>query len=106
MVGLDVGERRIGLAVSDASATLARPLGVVTVATLGAAAVAAVIEEIGRHIDADDAIDGVVVGLPRRLDGSPNEMTPRVERFFGYPVVHEDRRTSQITGESAHDTTS
>jgi len=107
MVGLDVGERRIGLAVSDASATLARPLGVVTVATLGAAAVAAVIEEIGRHIDADDAIDGVVVGLPRRLDGSPNAMTPRVQSFAavlhektGYPIHFQDERLSSREAES------
>jgi hypothetical protein len=40
VVGVDVGTRRIGLAVSDPSGTLARPLGVVSVAALDTPAIA------------------------------------------------------------------
>ena len=42
IVGLDVGERRIGVAVSDVSGTLARPLGVLKIPSLDASAVALV----------------------------------------------------------------
>jgi putative Holliday junction resolvase len=104
---LDVGERRIGLAISDASQTLARPVGVVAVASLGAAAVTAVIAEIARQMEADEVIGGVVVGLPRRLDGSPNAFTPRVETFAatlhattGYPVHLQDERLTSREAES------
>jgi RNase H-fold protein (predicted Holliday junction resolvase) len=38
IVGLDVGERRIGVAVSDATGTLARPVGVLRAAALDAEA--------------------------------------------------------------------
>jgi putative Holliday junction resolvase len=104
---LDVGERRIGLAISDASQTLARPVGVVTVTSLDAAAVAAVLAEIARQVEEDEVIGGVVVGLPRRLDGSPNAFTPRVEAFAarlrektGYPVHLQDERLTSREAES------
>ena len=71
MVGLDVGERRIGVAVSDATRTLARPMTVLAVARLDAAAVARVADEIGRLAAEEDGVSAIVVGLPRRLDGRP-----------------------------------
>jgi putative Holliday junction resolvase len=49
----------------------------------------------------------VVVGLPRRLDGSPNEQTAVVTAFVGalrariaQPVVLQDERLSSIEAES------
>ena len=80
IIGLDVGERRIGVAVSDLTGTLARPLTTLRTTGLDGDALTVSLDEITRII-ADDPLDAVVVGLPRRLDGSPNEMTPRVERF-------------------------
>ena len=38
-------------------------------------------EEIARLAAEDDGVSRLVVGLPRRLDGRPNDMTPRVEAF-------------------------
>ena len=72
IVGLDAGERRIGIAVSDATATLARPVRVLEARGLDAAAVNTVAEEIARLSAEDDAVSSIVVGLPRRLDGSAN----------------------------------
>ena len=107
MVGLDVGERRIGLAISDASATLARPVGVVRIGALDAAAVDAVVAALTPHTEADEVIGGVVVGLPRRLDGSPNALTPRVQAFAarlhertGYQVHLQDERLTSVEAES------
>jgi len=101
VVGVDVGTRRIGLAVSDPSGTLSRPLGVVVVAALDAKAVAAVTDQVRALQAEDDRIASLVVGLPRRLNGRPTEMTARVEVFgrrlaeaCGLAVHFQDERLS------------
>ena len=81
VLGIDVGERRIGFAISDPSRTLARPLATVTVA--GAAdAIERATEMITRLQAEDDGLDEIVVGLPSRLDGTPTTATPRVIAFI------------------------
>ena len=80
VAGLDVGERRIGVAVSDATGTLARPVGVLQTSGLDGDAVERAVAELARLSAEDDGLDIVVVGLPRRLDGSPSEMTPASRR--------------------------
>ena len=81
IVAFDVGERRIGVAVSDASCTLARPVETLQVARLDAAAVTVAASAVSRFAAEEDGVSELVVGLPRRLDGSPNAMTARVEQF-------------------------
>ena len=107
VVGLDVGERRIGLAVSDATRTLARPLTVLAVARLDAAAVARVAAESGRLAAEEDGVSAIVVGLPRRLDGRPNDMTAHVQAFAeqlggrtGLPVALQDERLTSREAEN------
>jgi putative Holliday junction resolvase len=107
IVGLDVGERRIGVAVSDVSRTLARPLGVLRPAGLDVDAVRLSADEIGRLAREDDGVASIVVGLPRRLDGTPNDMTRRVEQFArqleartALPVTLQDERLSSREAES------
>ncbi len=107
MVGFDVGERRIGVAVSDATATLARPLGVLTVTGLAHDGLRAAIAEVARLAAEEDGLAVVVVGLPRRLDGSATPLTVPVERFAralgeasGLPVVLQDERLSSREAES------
>ena len=106
-MGLDVGEKRIGIAISDATATLARPVGVLKVAGLNTSAITMVSDEIARLSAEDDPVSSIIVGLPRRLDGSPNDMTPRVEKFAadlgtrtGLPVVLQDERLTSREAES------
>jgi putative Holliday junction resolvase len=107
IVGLDVGERRIGVAISDATATLARPVGVLRASALDADALEQAAREVTRLAGEDDGVDTIVVGLPRRLDGTPNDMTPRVELFARelgaltqLPVVMQDERLSSREAES------
>jgi putative holliday junction resolvase len=107
IVGLDVGERRIGVAVSDATCTLARPVGVLRSATLDRAALEQAAHEVSRLASEEDGIATIVVGLPRRLDGTANEMTPRVESFASelssltrLPVVLQDERLTSREAES------
>jgi putative Holliday junction resolvase len=107
IVGLDVGQRRIGVAISDASRTLARPVGVLMSPALDSQSVETVASEVARLAAEDEAIDTVVVGLPRRLDGSPNDMTAPVEAFarqlqqrLNVAVVLQDERLTSREAES------
>jgi len=106
-VGLDIGRRRIGVAISDATGTLARPVGVLSRGGADADALRLVADEIARLGAEEDGVAAIVLGLPRRLDGSPNEMTPLVHTFAdqlrtasGLPVVLQDERLSSREAES------
>jgi len=75
VVGLDLGERRIGVAVSDGSGSLATPYSVVERSgddDVDRAALHAVVEEV-------DATR-VVVGLPVSLDGRRRRAAQRAQR--------------------------
>ena len=81
VLGIDYGERRIGMAVSDPSGTLARPVGAIAGDANQELAVARVIDQLAALERDDEPVSLVVVGLPTRLDGSANEQTPRVQAF-------------------------
>ena len=107
VVAFDVGERRIGVAVSDATLTLARPAGVLRPASLGNAAVQLVADEVTRLAGEEDGVSTIVVGLPRRLDGSPTTLTTRVKAFATelgrvtrLPIVLQDERLTSREAES------
>ncbi|PYR65372.1 MAG: Holliday junction resolvase RuvX [Acidobacteria bacterium] len=107
VVGLDIGDKRIGVAISDLTRTLARPVGVLRPSGLDVDALDVVAHEIARLAAEDDGVSGIVVGLPRRLDGSPTDMTPRVEQFArrlesktSLPVALQDERLSSWEAES------
>ena len=106
VLGVDVGERRIGLAISDRSRTLARPLTTLTIES-AADAVDRVADTITRLRGEDDGLDMVVVGLPVKLDGSASTATARAVEFIEglrarVPVVilTEDERLTSREAES------
>lgn len=106
-LGIDYGARRLGLALSDASGTLASPWRVVERPPSEAATVRLICAEIDRLRADDDGLVTVVVGWPRRLDGSPSDQTPLAEAFAralesaaGLPVVLQDERLSSVEAES------
>lgn len=106
VLAIDVGGRRIGLAISDPSRTLARPLSTLTV-TSPADGVARVAVEIARLERDEDGLSSIVVGMPRRLDGSPSEETVRVAAFIealkvrtALPIVTADERLTSREAES------
>ena len=105
-MSIDVGERRIGLAISDLTRTLARPLMTIEVASAddGVRRVAA---EVTRLAEEDDSLSTIVVGMPVRLDGSPNDQTPRVIEFVAalkqhtsIRIVTTDERLTSVEAES------
>jgi putative Holliday junction resolvase len=109
MLGIDFGNRRIGLAITDASATLARPL--MTIERLGSDeqaidAIRQAIESANGEHGAEEAIGRLVIGLPTRLDGTANDQTERVRKIaallsagVGVPVVLQDERLSSHEAE-------
>ncbi len=74
-LGVDFGEKRVGLAVSDADASLATPLS-----TLTRRSDAQVIDELTRLV-ADEEIGAIVVGEPRGPGGSRGEAAERARSF-------------------------
>jgi putative Holliday junction resolvase len=107
IVGLDVGERRIGVAVSDATCTLARPVTVLRITALEGDGLQTTAAEITRLAAEEDGVASIVVGMPRRLDGLPNDMTKRVSAFgeelqraTGVPIVFQDERLTSREAES------
>ncbi|HUE76034.1 MAG TPA: Holliday junction resolvase RuvX [Chloroflexota bacterium] len=74
-MAVDLGERRIGLALSDESEFLASPLA--TVASVGPRNDAEKIATIG----AENKVELYVVGVPRRLDGSVGEQGEKCLAF-------------------------
>jgi putative Holliday junction resolvase len=108
-VGIDFGLRRIGLAVSDATGVLARPLQTLERGhgQSEADAVGAVLRVVSDLIASGDAVEAIVLGLPRRLDGTANDQTALVERFASrlraataLPVHLQDERLTSHEAES------
>jgi putative Holliday junction resolvase len=73
-LALDVGNRRIGVAVSDASKLLARPLVVIDRKRGDA------LERV-KALVAEFSPDEIVIGYPRHADGRPSEQAAQVEGF-------------------------
>ena len=106
VLGIDVGRRRVGLAISDPSGTLARPLTTLTV-TSAADAVDRVAAEAARLCNEEDGLAAIIVGVPARLDGSPTGETRGVAEFMAaltarvaVPVVGGDERLTSREAES------
>jgi putative Holliday junction resolvase len=105
VIGIDLGQRRIGLAISDPTATLARPLRTLERGRSDEAAVRLLAAEIDR-LHAEDEVGGVVVGLPTRLDGTASEQTLSVRKMIellsariSIPVDTQDERLSSHEAE-------
>jgi putative Holliday junction resolvase len=107
VLGIDYGARRVGLALSDATATLASPWRMLPRPPSEAETLRLLISEILTLQHDDDGLAAVVVGWPRRLDGSATDQTPIVETFarslqarLEIPVVLQDERLSSTEAES------
>lgn len=100
LLALDVGDRRIGVAVSDELGITAQ--GVTTIHRRSKAADFA---EIARLVESSRA-DAVVVGLPLTLEGGMGPRTRIVQAFIDHlasvvsvPILPWDERFSTVTAE-------
>jgi putative holliday junction resolvase len=100
ILALDYGRARIGMAIADSRAALARPLGT--------------LDRINRNEDMrrlrelvrEHGVRQIVVGLPLRLDGTRGDMAEEAARFgqrvhkqLGLPVEMVDERLTSWEAE-------
>lgn len=104
VLGLDIGEVRIGVAVSDPAGRVATPVAVIDARRALGDGV-----ELSR-IAEDYEAELVVVGLPLSLDGTEGSQARRVRnlaerlaRFLPLPFVFADERLSSVAAEKALD---
>lgn len=103
ILALDVGERRIGLAISDETQTLARSLMV-----LHRRSKAWDFKTLARLVR-EQAVAAIVVGLPLSLDGIEGQQARRIRRYaaalaealaargLDIPMVFQDESLSTVT---------
>ena len=103
VLGIDFGERRVGLALSDPSATIAQPLPTITRRAGKRPPVAAIVEIISQN-----EVERAVIGLPLNLAGEETEWTAAVREFAtkladraGIPVEFIDERMTSVQAERA-----
>jgi putative Holliday junction resolvase len=102
-MALDYGSARTGVAVSDPTGTLARPLGVVE-----GAATESGLAEVARLAREQD-VERIVVGLPLTLRGTRGEQAAETERFVealrgavAVPVeLYDERFTTDLAQQTA-----
>ncbi|MFW6074636.1 MAG: Holliday junction resolvase RuvX [Chloroflexota bacterium] len=98
LLGLDLGERRIGVALSDSAGILASPLLSIDLRHEQLSRIAEVAEEY--------EVDAVVVGLPVTLAGEEGFQAARVRRMASeleamlqVPIVYWDERLTSATAD-------
>jgi len=103
ILSVDYGERRVGLALSDPTATIASPLPTLTRRKGKRPPVA----PIARLVEENDVAE-VVVGLPLTLEGDDSDWTREVRAFAaaladrtGLPVALQDERMTSVRAERA-----
>ncbi len=82
ILGIDFGTRRIGLALSDPTGTLASPLPFLE--NTGLSEVAVKIKELVQG----HGIQTVVVGMPRNMDGTYGPAAQKVREFIAQIQPH------------------
>jgi len=101
VLGLDLGDARIGVAISDDRRGIAVPLG--TVRTGAPADVKAIADLVHGH-----GVTLVVIGHPLHLSGEAGERAHHAERFaealdafLDVPVLLQDERLSSVEADRA-----
>ncbi|MCG2767811.1 MAG: Holliday junction resolvase RuvX [Anaerolineae bacterium] len=82
VLALDVGDRRVGIAISDPIGMLARPLTVVKRSGRDYQRIADLAKEHG--------VELIVAGYPRNMDGSEGEQARKVEAYLAGLEEHID----------------
>ena len=96
ILAIDYGAKRTGLAVTDPLGIIATPLDMVPSHTL---------EEFLKNYFTNEDVGTVVVGMPRKMDGTDTNATPLVQAFVNrfkkvFPsmqlILHDERFTSKM----------
>lgn len=103
VLAVDYGEKRVGVALSDPTRTLARPLATLTRRAGKRPPIQALLELCAEH-----EVTQIVVGLPLTLAGDDSDWTREVRAFAerlharsAIPVELVDERLSSVVAERA-----
>ena len=101
-MGLDIGDKRTGVALSDPLGIIASALTVIE-RTSDEAAVKKIID-----LARENEVERIVVGMPRSMDGSLGKQAQAVQSFIDLlkeetriPIVSWDERLSTVAAERA-----
>lgn len=101
-MGLDVGEKTIGVAVSDELGLTAQ--GVTVIRRVSKKADLKTLSDLV----AERGVEGLVVGMPRNMDGSMGWKAEEAQRFgewvgeaLGLPVEYADERLTTVVAQRA-----
>ncbi len=98
-MGLDVGDKRIGVALSDAGGILASPFTIIERRD-ARPDIEAIIDIINQY-----QVEQIVIGLPRSMNGSVGKQADKVEAFVqklcSYTEVPVEFRDERLTTVSA-----
>ena len=102
-LGIDLGSKRIGIAVSDRTGTIASPLGMVS----RSGSVRRDHEQIRKLVEEEEA-ELLVVGLPLNMNGSSGPAAQAAVKeadalatVVGVPVIMFDERRTTVTADRA-----
>ncbi|MFD1157296.1 Holliday junction resolvase RuvX [Roseovarius aestuarii] len=102
LIGLDLGEKTIGVAISDGLLSVASPFETIRRRKFGLDAARLLEIATERHVG------GIILGLPRNMDGSegPRCQSTRafarnLERLTDLPIGFWDERLSTVAAEKA-----
>jgi|SRR5690554_3505312 len=99
VIGIDYGQRRIGIALSDELQLFATPFYTITDNSNNLEKICYDLIEIIEK----EKVSSIVIGLPSHRDGSPSRQTKAVEKFIrtlrqltDLPIVTYDERYSSV----------
>ena len=95
-LGIDFGQKRTGLAISDAGGTMASPLKVLTMRQ--GYLVSSIAEIVKR-----ENVEAIILGLPLNMDGTAgsqakrvNSFAAKIKEFIDVPIYFQDERLSSF----------
>ena len=99
ILGIDYGTKRVGLAISDESQTLARELNILSPKEFWWGI---------KDLIATEAIERIVIGLPLNMSGGSTQSTEAAQKFYDelqerfpeIPLEFMDERLSSVMAES------
>lgn len=101
-MGLDIGDKTIGVAISDGLGITAQPL-----TTIERKNMSADIDSIKKIIDGYH-VEEIIIGLPKNMNGSIGsqakktiQFTKRLKRNLGIPVIPWDERLTTVMATKA-----
>ena len=101
ILGVDYGESRIGLALSDDTKTIAFPFKTINNKNIN------YLLDFFRKLSSEERIESIVIGLPLGMNGKDTSQTKKVRIFsisieiLGLPIFLQDERLTSVSAKKS-----